>query len=331
MPSAIVRSFGDPDEFAASIRGTTSEMTVTEAGEFTAEIVRIDLHEMWLQRFSDNLARVRTAVPAAGRYYVSFLTQPGLGVYWDGVEMQTSAIIRHATAASSYQKSDGRAAWASMSLPLDQVRSLSASLSGDELSPPRDNAFMTPDPRTMARLQHLHAKASDLARDIPELIAHPEVARGLEQALSVAMIECVTNAQTSPDAAARRRHETIMRRFYAAVEQHPEEALYIPEICVVIGVPQRTLHVCCREHLGMSAKRYLLLRRMALARKALRQGDPHQITVTDIAARFGFWNFGRFAVEYRSIFSETPSATLHAPADVVSPSRRSVRRFAKNE
>jgi AraC-like DNA-binding protein len=60
----------------------------------------------------------------------------------------------------------------------------------------------------------------------------------------------------------------------------------------------------------MGPKRYLLPRRMHLARRALRQAAPAAPSVTDIATRFGFWQLGRFAVEYQSLFGESPSATL---------------------
>jgi transcriptional regulator GlxA family with amidase domain len=82
-----------------------------------------------------------------------------------------------------------------------------------------------------------------------------------------------------------------------------------------IGVSGRTLRMCCQEHLGMSPKRYLLLRRMHLARRALRDGAPDVTRVTEIATRHGFWQFGRFAGEYKLLFGEAPSATLHRPRE----------------
>jgi transcriptional regulator GlxA family with amidase domain len=106
-----------------------------------------------------------------------------------------------------------------------------------------------------------------------------------------------------------------MRRFRRVVEENPDQPLYIPELCRAIGVSERTLRVCCQEQLGVGPKRYLQLRRLHLARRALRAARRDAATVTDIATRYGFWHFGRFAGEYQLLFDEAPSVTLHRQAE----------------
>ena len=60
----------------------------------------------------------------------------------------------------------------------------------------------------------------------------------------------------------------------------------------------------------MSPKRYLSMRRMNLARRALRNAEAQRTTVTEIASDYGFWELGRFSVAFRSLFGESPSTTL---------------------
>jgi AraC-like DNA-binding protein len=51
--------------------------------------------------------------------------------------------------------------------------------------------------------------------------------------------------------------------------------------------------------------------RLSQARRALLGADAKRATVTEIATCFGFVELGRFSVEYRKVFGESPSQTLH--------------------
>ena len=73
----------------------------------------------------------------------------------------------------------------------------------------------------------------------------------------------------------------------------------------------------------MGPIRYLWLRRMHLARRALICADPTKTTVTEVATQFGFWELGRFATSYRALFGQSPSVCLHASAT----GRRSVQKM----
>jgi AraC-like DNA-binding protein len=314
MPTSAVRTFSDPDDYAASIRNARVEMTITGRGQLVAKIIRIDLHRLWMQRFSDNLPRVAHS-GEMGRASLIFRTKPGPSLLWGGVEMLPTKITRLGLGDSTFQRSAGAAHWGALSLPVEDIAAIGAVTGGTDLTPPRDVMFVTPAPAAMARLQRLHAAAGHLAEVAPEVIADTHAARGLEQALIEVMVDCFSRGQEDESGLAQGQHAIVMRRFRQVVEENPEEPLYIPEICNAIRVSGRTLQTCCQEHLGMGPKRYLMLRRMNLARRALRMAAPGAASVTDIATRYGFWQLGRFAVEYQALFGEAPSATLRRHPD----------------
>ncbi len=100
MPSSAVQTFSDPGDYAAAIRQGTHELTVTERGHFTAKLTRIDLHRLWMQRFSEKLARVSHISGWGGRAIIAFRTQPGPSLLRSGVEMQPTNVMRHSEGKS---------------------------------------------------------------------------------------------------------------------------------------------------------------------------------------------------------------------------------------
>ena len=89
----------------------------------------------------------------------------------------------------------------------------------------------------------------------------------------------------------------------------------IAELCAATGARERTLHIACREHLGLPPGAYLRVLRLHAARRDLRELGP-ATTVTDTATRWGFFHFGEFSAAYRRLFGELPSRTAgRAPGD----------------
>jgi AraC-like DNA-binding protein len=315
MPSSAVSTFDNPDDFAASFLGMDVEMTILGRGRFEAKVIRIDLGCLHVRRLSDNLPRIAHMSDVPEEAIISFRTEPGPRLMRDGVEMATTNIIWRRSDGSYFLKSDGLASWGACLLRLEDLVSLGEALVGRDLTSPKDALTITPPPAALEKLQRLHAAAGQLAEDAPAVIAHPEVARSLEQALIEAMIDCLGTGEYGKDRSAVRQHAAIMRRFHQAVEEKPDEALFIPELCREIGSTARTLQICCQEHLGVSPTRYLLLRRMHLARRDLQESASTATTVTEIATRYGFWQFGRFAGEYKALFGELPSTVLARPSE----------------
>ena len=309
VPSSAVYGFTDPEDYTAAFRGSDAQLTITARGQFSARLTWVRLRSLQIQRLSDNLPRVIRAAHVHHRATISFIT--GACQVWGGIEIDPAQLTLHNLDQDHFQQSFGLAASGFMSLPVEDLIATGAAMTECDLTPPANAVSFRPPAQEIARLRRLHATAGALAERSPEIIANPEAARGLEQALIEAAVGCLVHSRERKNGLAQGRHAVVMRRFRQAVDESAGAPLYIPEICKTIRVSERTLRVCCQEHLGMSPKRYLLLRRMALVRSSLREAVTDTTSVTDIAMRFGFWNLGRFAVEYRALFGETPSATLH--------------------
>jgi len=309
MPSSWVQGFLDPDDYAAAIPAQV-EITVTERGRFSAEFVNVHLHHLAVRRYSDSLSRVMHV--GLGSRSVSLQFSPG-GLLANGLEYQSTNIVRHPPGADLHQYSSGSTKFAGLLLKTEDLAAF-----GDDaahvLAPPREMVVSTPDPAAMARLQRLHSASVHLAKTAPEIIANPNAATGLEQALIDAMVNCLSERKAHASSRLRQQHAIVMRRFRGVLEENPEKSLYIPEICKAIGVSDRTLLICCHQYLGMGPRRYLTLRRMHLVRRALRAATLGTTTVTAVATQYGFWHLSRFAREYQSLFGESPSITLGRPA-----------------
>jgi len=102
----------------------------------------------------------------------------------------------------------------------------------------------------------------------------------------------------------------IVRSVEDWVDGHSPETIQLADLCRALRLPRRTLQRAFTEVLGMGPARYLMLKRLTAVRAELRQSDPTAATVTDTALRYGFWELGRFAREYRRTFGESPSETL---------------------
>jgi AraC-like DNA-binding protein len=100
-----------------------------------------------------------------------------------------------------------------------------------------------------------------------------------------------------------------LKRAIEYMEAHLDQAVTLADIVRASGVPGRTLFKHFKEYRGVSPMSYLRTARFQKVRDELRRSEPDGC-VMDIAMRWGFEHMGRFAVEYRRRFGESPSHTL---------------------
>jgi AraC-like DNA-binding protein len=322
MLGSAYTSFNDPDHFSAAVRAAEVRLTVTRRCGARTSLMRADLHALWLQEGRESFSRVAHVTLAPTRVAAMFAQPGGAPLIWRGREAAPGALIVVAPGEDGYQRCEGPAHWASLSLAPENFAAMGRALNGIEPRPASSRPF-SPLAAPMRRLSWLHGEVARLAREAPWVLAEAEPARALEQALIHALMSCLAGEGPKEDAAARRRGGQIVAKLEAMLHATPNLPLHLPEICLALGVSERTLQTHCMAQLGVAPIRYLQLRRLHMARRLLRETESGQGSVTEIATRCGFWELGRFAVAYRRLFGETPSATLRRPPD-------DCRRFAES-
>lgn len=310
MPGSTILKFTDPDLYMDSIHGGAGNLLITSGGSFEAELTQVQLHQLYLQRGRESLPRIeRFAHTRAG---VEFVANQAAGLV-GGRAVLPGQILHWASGAEIYRTSSTETYWATIELPLEDLAAASQAIAGRPASVPSVYNVIRPAPQSMVRLVRLYQAAANFAATAPEILTYPEVARAIEQELLRALIACLADSTLIKTPIPNRQR--IIQRFHQVLEANKDETLYMAEVCAAVGVSERTLQIVCRDYLELTPHRYLWLRRMHLARRALSLADPKVKSVTEIAYDYGFAELGRFAVTYRAMYGESPSATLRRVTD----------------
>jgi AraC-like DNA-binding protein len=278
-------------------------------------MTQVEAKRLWVQSFRASTPIVCTVACNPDRRSIGFLTDSnssplqhcGLDVLPGDIIVNRPDIV-HRRSGADFE-------YGTLSLPTSEFDDAVEAIIGDKVAEAKEQRIIHPRPHLMSRLLKLHGAIGQLAHDTPEVLELPEVLRALENELIHVLVRCLADCAGIKTTTGGRRHDAIVARFEDFLAANPDRPLYLTEICAALGVAERTLRASCEEHLGMGPIRFLTLRRMHLAHRALLHAEPSGSTVTRIVTNHGFWELGRFSVAYREMFGESPSETLRRAAD----------------
>lgn len=104
--------------------------------------------------------------------------------------------------------------------------------------------------------------------------------------------------------------DLAVRRSLELIEGSDLALLTPRQMLETCGVSERTLQYAFQERFGTSPASFLKAQRLSKVRTKLRQGEPRQTSVGDVAAELGFWHLGQFSADYKAAYGERPSETL---------------------
>lgn len=173
--------------------------------------------------------------------------------------------------------------------------------------------LLKPPPHVTRRFTSLVHRFLAMTESQPRLLDFPAAVDSCRHELLSATRELFASCHHSAS-----RHFDRWRRLTKATSElamsRPDQLLSVSELARQAGVPERTLRTAFHRSYGLSPQEYLRIQRLYQARQLLLTSCQDQTTVTQIAFGLGFWDLGRFAGAYGSLYGERPSETLRRPA-----------------
>lgn len=137
----------------------------------------------------------------------------------------------------------------------------------------------------------------------------PSACQELESALMTQLLMAVPSKLTpllhSKPAHTRR---SKIRELMDYIEDQPDAEITTADLAARAGISPRALQAGFQDVVGMSPTAYL--RGVRLDRVHLELTSGAATSITEVAARWGFYHLGRFSQQYRERFAVTPSETL---------------------
>ncbi len=107
---------------------------------------------------------------------------------------------------------------------------------------------------------------------------------------------------------AKQAENMYVRRAINYIHDNLGEPLTIGDVSQAVGISARSLQLGFKAEFGQTPMQYLRETRLREARHLIRYSPAHE-KIGDICLSVGFGHFGRFSVEYRQRFGESPHET----------------------
>lgn len=295
------RHFSDFDEMAQHISAWDVRYEQLSCGAFQADIAMSASPRLQILSLEWNRALSNVGAAPKGRRSFAFPIGRRMPFRFSGLTANHSAVMTARGGNEFHLVTEGQFDFVIATFDLAMVDDLvRARFGGDErrLDQPRlvsahSAAAMAAAAQALDALGHALASATT-----------DGAARLERQAADIVLSALSPPPSTSPVTPRRRLARLIEEILRARLADPPG----IGELCTIIGVPERTLHLAFHESYGMPPATYLRRLRLNAARRMLLQGRGP--TVAAAAAHFGFFHFGRFSHDYATMFGEPPSTTL---------------------
>ncbi len=299
----------DADELAACLGGWNQVYEQLAPGRFDGRFVECRIGELQVFREQTNQPLYEAGAVRADQHVVGVpVRMHGVGRYAHLALGPHSVLSVRGGSELDFRVPDVFDIVA-VALPGSLLQAHAEGLEARPFEPAASPSVLQPAQPSVQALRCLLLATLETASRQPASLTQVLQSR-LQQALLAATLRVLLPAATADAPPPGQRH-ALVARARAYMREHVDQPLSVEDLCRVLRVSRRTLQYSFQDVLQTNPAAYLRTLRLNGARRSLRRADPATLNVADVAARWGFWHLSRFATDYRRMFGELPSQTLH--------------------
>jgi AraC-like DNA-binding protein len=301
-----IRSLAEAGDLPLEQDDGACRATPLQPYPFLLRTSNLDLSGLTLQIGCSTPLAVLGAVPTA----TAWLLLPLEGrstLLLGGRIAETDGVAAFGAGADYEMANRADASWGLVAIPAAELVPLLSPPGGSPIRRPGAGAWLRADPGAWTRACMLMQDAAAVMEMDPGVFEVDEARRSLRAEVLGACYDLLAGPV---EAAAPRRASSSLRRIVRTADDclaaHPAQACDAAALAAAIGVSEAQLRSAFLAILGISTARYLLLRRLVMARTALLTPGHPRASVQETALALGFWNRRGFERAYRAMFGEAP-------------------------
>ena len=162
--------------------------------------------------------------------------------------------------------------------------------------------------------------------EYPDIFSREDVRSSLlDQLLARVNALGAADAPLSDTRVTRAARRQAVERAREYIRVNLTDPIRLSDLCKHAHAQARSLEYGFREVLGVSPIAYIRATRLHRARRLLRSTAVRTRSISEIALDCGFWHLSQFAVDYKHLFAESPSATFRRTQGQLPRERRNIR------
>ena len=310
----------DPAELTANLPEWHWDLTRLEGGEFHARATTIPLEAVFIAKLKFNRALLHRIRPPLGCVSILMFDQSVGAVFVDGHRLAKAEGIVLDPCSNAEILSHGECIVIALSMSELCWRNTTQMSRHDGAALRGGSRLLTCDRNSVSELLGDASSVIQALAIRSKRPAEPGV-RSTCCELILARLRAVRRQSRQIHGAHRGRARRIdsVQRARDYILKHLAEPISLSDLCGQTHMQARALEYGFREIVGLSPMSYVRMLRLGEVHRRLLGGVSHHRTISELALDAGFWHLSQFAVDYKKLFMESPSATRRRLAGMAEP------------